>query len=56
VLDHQQPQDALDGRRRAAVNQRPRPAAGQLGFHRLEQRIVVEQVIELGQHGIQRQA
>jgi hypothetical protein len=56
VFNPQHPQDDLDRGRRASVNRGPRKASAQVGFHRLEQRVVVEQGSQLGPHGVQREA
>ena len=52
VLDDQQAQDDLDGRGGPAEGGRARIAASKIGFDGLEELIVVEQGVELGEHGI----
>jgi hypothetical protein len=55
VLHHEQPQDHLNRRRRTSGLRRARPTSAQIGFDLLKDLIVVEQLIQFGQLGLEAQ-
>jgi hypothetical protein len=55
ALDDQEPQDDLDRGGMAPARRGVRPAPHQVGAYSLEQRVVIQQLIELREFGVERQ-
>ena len=52
MLDHQQPQEHLSGRRGSAMDQRQPVALAQIAADLLVELVIVEQVVELDEHRV----